>query len=90
MMIKTNNDLSKIKFVDRGQKDIACGDVTGLKIRVSVNRKVFYLFYKIETKPYKYKIGLFGDIGMPEAKKAAMKLKVQIKFRYQSRYGTKA
>lgn len=63
--------------------DLIQGDtsITGLKVRVTrTGTKTFYLYYKHKStgKQRKYRIGKFGDIGVPEAREAAKRLHARI------------
>lgn len=54
-------------------------EITGLKVRVTKNgTKTFYLYYKFGGRSRKYRIGKFGDIGVPEARDVAKKLHARI------------
>ena len=62
-------------------KEVVISDskVTGLKVRISpAGGKVYYLYYKIKGKQRRYRIGKHGDIGVPDARKQAIKLHGQI------------
>ena len=53
--------------------------ITGLKVRITKNgTKTFYLYYKFDGINRKYRIGKFGDIGVPEARDVAKKLHARI------------
>lgn len=70
------------------ERDYTDSKVTGLKVRVpkisaggdvsSPVNKTFYLYYTIAGSRKKYRIGKFGDIGLPEARKVAEKLLAEI------------
>jgi integrase len=54
-------------------------EIKKLKIRVTpAGNKTFYLYWKKNGKPNKYRIGKFGDIGLPAARKSAEKLLAKI------------
>jgi len=74
----TNTIVSNITPTD-AERTISDNKVTGLKVRVGVSgTKTFYLFYKKAGKQKKYRIGKFGDIGVPAAREVAKKLKAKI------------
>ena len=54
-------------------------EIPKLKIRVAKSgSKTFYLYWKKQGKLNKYRIGKFGEIGIPAARKAAEKLLAKI------------
>lgn len=74
----SNTAIGNIQPTDKDQ-EITDDKVLGLKVRIGKSgTKTFYLYYKIDGRKRKYKIGKFGEIGLPVARKAAEKLKAQI------------
>jgi len=76
----TNSAINAIQPTEKEQ-ELSDSGVAGLKIRVSKNTgtKTFYLiYYNSNGRKRKYRIGRFGDIGLPAARKVAQKLKVEI------------
>lgn len=78
--IKLTNAIVKgLPIPDKG--DLVQGDsvITGLKVRIiKTGTRTFYLYYKFDGKNRKYRIGKFGDIGVPEAREVSKKLQARI------------
>ncbi len=77
----SNKIINEIQPTGKEQEisDTGKGATTGLKVRVSkTGGKTFYLIYIINGKKKKYRIDRFGNIGLPEARKIANKLKAEI------------
>ena len=74
----SNTIVGAIEATDKEQV-ISDSEVTGLKLRVQKSgAKIFYLFWKHEGRQRKYRIAKWGDIGVPEARKVARKLRAEI------------
>lgn len=78
--IKLSNSVVKgLPIPDKNDQIQGDTAITGLKVRVTKNgTKTFYLYYKFDGKNRKYRIGKFGDIGVPEARDVAKKLHARI------------
>jgi len=76
----TNTKISKLEPKDKPKEYVVSDtEIQKLKIRVTKSgSKIFYLFWKKNGKLNKYRIGKFGDIGLPAARKAAEKLLAKI------------
>jgi len=71
----SNSFVGKITPISTEQ-EFSDSEISGLKLRVSKSgRKTFYQFYKFDGKLKKYRIGKFGDIGIPAAHEVARKIK---------------
>jgi integration host factor subunit alpha len=81
----TNTFIDKLQAIDKGL-EYTDFKIKYLKLRVPKLTKkdpgnltkVFYLYYRINGRKRKYKIGNFGEIGLTEARKSAEKLLAQI------------
>jgi len=81
----TNTLIDKLQAIDKGM-EYTDSKIKSLKLRVPKLTKkdprnltkVFYLYYRINGRKRKYKIGNFGEIGLTEARKSAEKLLAQI------------
>ena len=81
----TNKQLDKLQVIDKAM-EYSDSKIKSLKLRVPKLTKkdprkitkVFYLYYSINGRKHKYKIGNFGDIGLLEARKSAEKLLAQV------------
>ncbi len=74
----TNTDISKL---EPQEKEYVVSDTLIKKLKVRIAKsgsKTFYLYWKKGGKLHKYRIGKFGDIGLPTARKSAEKLLAQI------------
>ena len=73
----TNTDIGKLEPKSK-EYVVSDTEIKKLKIRVTSKAKTFYLYWKKDGRLNKYRIGLFGDIGLPAARKAAEKLLAKI------------
>ena len=74
----SNSFVGKIAHLTTEQ-EFSDSEISGLKLRVSKNgTKTFYQFYKFDGRRRKYRIGKFGDIGVPAARDVARKIKAEI------------
>lgn len=78
MKTLTNTSISKLE-IKPSEYVVSDTEFKKLKIRVTpAGNKTFYLFWKKHGKLNKYRIGRFGEIGIPAARKAAEKLLAKI------------
>ena len=78
MRTLTNSEISKLE-IKSSEYVVSDTEIKKLKVRVAKSgSKTFYLFYKVVGKLNKYRIGKFGEIGLPVARKAAEKLLAKI------------
>ena len=74
----TNTEIGKLEPQSK-EYVISDTEIKKLKIRITPSgNKTFYLYWKKAGKLNKYRIGLFGDIGIPAARKSAEKLLAKI------------
>jgi integrase len=75
----TNTAIGKLEPDEKKEYVVSDTEIQKLKIRVTPKgSKIFYLFWKKNGKQNKYRIGKFGDIGLPAARKSAEKLLAKI------------
>ena len=78
MSTLANSAISKLE-IKPSEYVVSDTEIPKLKIRVAKSgSKTFYLYWKKQGKLNKYRIGRFGDIGIPVARKAAEKLLAKI------------
>lgn len=74
----TNTEISKLE-IKSSEYVVSDTEIKKLKVRVTPSgNKTFYLYWKRNGKLNKYRIGKFGEIGLPVARKAAEKLLAKI------------